>query len=163
MKQEQRLILLVVASIAAVYYLYFRKPKKDKMEQKEFTPSDAENALLTMAGKYGKERAQLLEKIMRWETAHFKSGQYKKGGSAGMETGRWYNLPDGLSTYQMKDNLTGYMATFIKWTSVIQFLEYLNKYIDRYNGNFARWNTTDPQRQADYRAKVLSVRNRTIV
>jgi hypothetical protein len=116
-----------------------------------------------MAGKYGKERAQLLEKIMRWETAHFKSGQYKKGGSAGMEAGRWYNLPDGLSTYQMKDNLTGYMATFIKWTSVIQFLEYLNKYIDRYNGNFARWNTTDPQRQADYRAKVLSVRNRTIV
>ena len=163
MKQEQRLILLVAASIAAVYYLYFRKPKKDKMEQKDFTPLDAENALLTMAGKYGKERAQLLEKIMRWETGHFKSGQYKKGGSAGMEDGKWFELPKGLKTYQMQDNLLGYMATFIKWGSVLQFLEYLNKYIDRYNGNFARWNTTNPAKQEDYRKKILSVRNRTIV
>lgn len=163
MKSEQRLIILVGVSIAVAYYLFFKKPTKKDMEQKEFTPQDAENALKIMAQKYGKERAQLLEKIMRWETAHFKSGQYRKGGSAGMEAGKWYNLPEGLPTYQMRDNLTGLIATFIKWGSVLQFLEYLNGYINRYDGNFARWNTLNPEKQAEYRKKVLSVKNRTIV
>ena len=164
MKQEQRLILLVSIAIIATYFLFFKKDKKEVMdEKKEFTPEDAENALLIMAGKYNKERAQLLERILRHETAHFKSGQYKKGGSAGMEAGKWLDLPKNLSTYQMRDNLTGYMATFIKWGSVLQFLEYLNKYIDRYNGNWARWNSTNADRQNEYKKRVLSVTNRTIV
>lgn len=163
MKQEQRLILLVSIAIVATYFLFFKNNEMEIEDKKEFTPEDAENALLTMAGKYNKQRAQILEKILRHETAHFKSGQYKKGGSAGMEAGKWQDLPKNLSTYQMRDNLKGYMATFIKWGSVLQFLEYLNKYIDRYNGNWARWNSTNEDRQNEYRKRVLSVTNKTIV
>jgi hypothetical protein len=167
MKKESGLILIIGASIIAVYYLFFKKNgsnKKMEEEKKEFTPQDAENALLVMAGKYGKERAQLLEKIMRWETGHFKSGQYKKGGSAGMEDGKWFNLPKAsYTTYKMYDNIDKGLKTFIKWNSVLSFLEYLNDYINRYDGNFARWNTTNQQKQVEYKAKVLSVKNRTIV
>jgi hypothetical protein len=165
MKQEQRLVLLVSIAIIATYFLFFKKDKNQVMdEKKEFTPEDAESALLTMAGKYNKERAQLLERILRHETNHFKSGQYKKGGSAGMEDGKWFDLPKGsYTTYKMRDNLQGYIATFIKWNSVLSFLEYLNKYIDRYNGNYARWNSLDATRQAEYRNRVNAVKNRTIV
>ena len=165
MKQEQKLILLISIAAIATYFLFFKKEDKKEMEpNKEFTPQDAEDALLTMAGKYGKERAQLLERILRHETAHFKSGQYKRGGSAGMEDGKWFELPKGsYTTYKMKDNLLGYVATFIKWNSVLSFLEYLNKYIDRYNGNFARWNSLNPTNQAEYRNRVNAVKNRTIV
>lgn len=164
MKQDEKLILLISIAAIATYFLFFKKDKKEMETNKEFTPQDAEDALLTMAGKYGKERAQLLERIMRWETDHYRSGQYKRGGSAGMEDGKWFDLPKGTySTYKMKDNLLGYMATFIKWNSVLSFLEYLNKYIDRYNGNFARWNTTNKEAQEQYRKKINSVRNRTIV
>lgn len=165
MKQEQKLILLISIAAIATYFLFFKKEDKKEMDtNKEFTPQDAEDALLTMAGKYGKERAQLLERILRHETAHFKSGQYKRGGSAGMEDGKWFELPKGsYTTYKMKDNLLGYVATFIKWNSVLSFLEYLNKYIDRYNGNYARWNSLNPTNQAEYRNRVNAVKNRTIV
>jgi hypothetical protein len=164
MKQEQRLVLLVSIAIIATYFLFFKNNEMEIEDKKEFTPEDAESALLTMAGKYNKERAQLLERILRHETNHFRSGQYKKGGSAGMEDGKWFELPKGsYTTYKMKDNLKGYMATFIKWNSVLSFLEYLNKYIDRYNGNYARWNSLDPTQQAEYRNRVNAVRNRTIV
>lgn len=164
MKQDKSLIIYVSIAIIAAYFLFFKKGNKKDMKEGNFTPEDAENALLTMAGKYGKERAQLLEKILRHETAHFKSGQYKRGGSAGMEDGKWFNLPAGsYSTYQMRDNLTGYLATFIKWNSVLSFLEYLNDYIDRYNGNWARWNSTNESKQAEYRKRVNAVKNRTIV
>ena len=164
MRQNEKILFgIVIVGIVLTYFGFFKRSKKD-MKQGNFTPEDAENALLTMAGKYGKERAQLLEKILRHETAHFKSGQYKRGGSAGMEDGKWFNLPAGsYSTYQMKDNLTGYMATFIKWNSVLSFLEYLNDYIDRYNGNWARWNSTNESKQAEYRKRVNAVKNRTIV
>ena len=81
-----------------------------------------------------------------------------------MEDGKWFNLPAGsYSTYQMRDNLTGYLATFIKWNSVLSFLEYLNDYIDRYNGNWARLNSTNESKQAEYRKRVNAVKNRTIV
>jgi hypothetical protein len=162
MKKNIGLYSIIGISLIAAYYLFFKKTGS-KMN-KEFTPSDASNALLKIRSSVGKERAQLLEKILRLETAHFASKQYKVGGSAGMEDGKWYNLPQGsYTTYQMRDNLTGEMRPFIKWNSVFDFLEYLNNYIDRYNGNYARWNTTNESGQIAYRQKVNSIRNRTVV
>lgn len=164
MKNNEKILLsIVIVGIVLTYFGFFRKGKKD-MKQGDFTPEDAENALLTIAGKYGKERAQVIERMLRHETAHFKSGQYKRGGSAGMEAGKWFNLPESsYTTFEMRDNLTGKIATFIKWNSVLAFLEYLNEYIDRYNGNWARWNSTNEAKQTEYRKRVNAVKNRTIV
>ena len=60
MKQDKSLIIYVSIAIIAAYFLFFKKGSKKDMKEGNFTPEDAENALLTMAGKYGKERAQLL-------------------------------------------------------------------------------------------------------
>lgn len=162
MKKDLGIYSLIGISIVAAYYLFFKKTSASM--NKQFTPQDANEALLKIREIVGKERAQILERILRWETAHFTSKQYKLGGSAGMEDGKWYNLPaDSYTTFQMRDNLTGEMRNFIKWNSVFDFLQYLNNYIDRWNGNWARWNTTNETGQISYRQKVNSVRNRTIV
>jgi hypothetical protein len=135
---------------------------KDRNMKKSFTETDATNGLLKISKEVGKERAQLLERILRLETAHFTSSQYKQTGSAGMEEGKWKNLPS-YTTIPFKDNQDGHIGKFIVWGSVYDFLNYLNDYIDRYNGNFARWNTTDQEKQNEYISKVNSIKNRTIV
>lgn len=132
-----------------------------------FTLKDAEIALIDLVAIKGKERAMLIERILRWETNHFKSKQYKLTGSAGMEDGKWSGLkPDSYSTIQMLDNhpekVTNPMRTFIKWNSVYDFCIYLSDYIDRHNGNFARWNSTNLAKQKIYEKCVNSVKNRII-
>lgn len=132
-----------------------------------FTFKEAEIALKEIERLKGKDRAKLIEKILRLETNHFRSKQYALSGSAGMEMGAWSNLDESkFTTFQMRDNhLTGakQMRTFIKWNSVLDFCLYLSDYIDRHKGNYARWNTTDPDRQAKYMMKVQSIRNRFIL
>jgi hypothetical protein len=161
-KKDLGLYSFIGISIIAAYYLFFKKTGASM--NKPFTPQDATDALLKIRETVGKERAQLLERILRWETNHFKSKQYQQGGSAGMEDGKWFNLPaNTYTTFPMRDNLTKEMRNFIKWNSVFDFLKYLNAYIDRYNGNYARWNTLNEEGQIKYRRDVNSVRNRTIV
>ena len=132
-----------------------------------FTIADAEEALRQLEKIKGRERARLIERMFRLETAHFKSGQYKLSGSAGMEMGNWQGIDESkFSTFQMKDNhLTGdkQMRTFIKWNSVLDFCLYLSDYIDRYDGNFARWNSRDSARQEMYRFRVSQIKNRTVL
>jgi hypothetical protein len=131
-----------------------------------FTEEQAKNAILAIKDLKGRERAKLIEQILRLETAHFKSKQYKLSGSAGMEDGKWSNLnPATYTTFKMNDNhLTGDKKerTFIKWNNVLDFVLYLSDYIDRHDGNYARWNSTNTARQLLYRAKVNSVRARFV-
>jgi hypothetical protein len=131
-----------------------------------FTSKDAEISLLELKKLKGTEKAQLIEKILRLETNHFRSKQYAISGSAGMEMGAWKGIDESkFSTFQMKDNhLTGekQMRTFIKWNSVLDFCLYLSDYIDRYNGNYARWNTMNLERQESYRVKVNSIKARIV-
>jgi hypothetical protein len=131
-----------------------------------FTEDDAKDAILRIANLKGVERAKLIERMLRLETRHFKSLQYQMSGSAGMEDGKWKDLPkNSYTTFQMKDNhLTGakQMRTFIKWNSVYDFCVYLSDYIDRHKGNYARWNDTRKERQIAYEAKLKGIRNRFI-
>ena len=135
---------------------------QDRNMSKIFTETDATSALLKISKVVSKDRAKLLERILRHETGHFTSGQYRQTGSAGMEDGKWSNLPPH-KTLPFKDNHDGHIGNFIVWYSVYDFLVYLNNYIDKYGGNFARWNTTNPANQKFYASKVNAVKNRTIV
>jgi len=134
-----------------------------------FTEKNAQDALLNFAKK-DKIRAQLLERMMRLETAHFKSKQYLLTGSAGMEDGKWNlkkYLPNGYTTVTMNDNHPAErgqtIVHFIVWDKVENFLNFLNDYINRNNGNFARWNSLNLERQEKYRLTVNSIKNRFIV
>ncbi len=136
-----------------------------------FTPTNAQNALVAFAKK-NKDRAQLLERIMRLETAHFTSKQYQLTGSAGMESGAWGDkvkpyFPNGYKTIPMDDNhplQRGKLhVEFIVWDSVDNFVRFLSDYIDRHNENYAAWNSLDATAEANYRKGVASIKNRFIV
>ena len=131
-----------------------------------FTEQDGIQALQELEKLKGYDRAKLIEKILRLETNHFKSKQYALSGSAGMEMGNWVGIDETkFTTFKMNDNhLTGAkkVRTFIKWNNVLDFCLYLSDYIDRYKGNYARWNSMNLERQAMYRTKVASITNRII-
>lgn len=122
-----------------------------------YTVNDAKNAIISVSKTYGVPMAQTIEKMMRLETAHFTSGQYRKTGSAGMEEGKWSNLPYAMDSIAMNDIHKEGLERFIVWPSVTDFAVYLAEYIKRHNGNWARWNSLSPFAQAEYRSRVNSV------
>jgi len=151
------------------FILYYSSKKEEKKgmslepntSPKSFTIDDGKTAVLAVKSKYGVDMAKIIEKMFRWETGHFKSGQYKKTGSAGMEVGKWSNIDKYLLepyTVKMQDaDLSDGIDEFIVWKSPTQFAFYLAEYIKRHGGNWARWNTTNAEKQALYRSKVNSL------
>jgi hypothetical protein len=161
-------LILVVGAIALIYILRKKKPKTEnkKMisdEPNKFDENDAKNALEMLAEREPKELAKIAERVLRWETNHFRSKQYRLTGSAGMEVGAWKNLPSGMESIPMIENNTGKTKRFIVWGSPYSFLLYFVEYVKRHNGNWARWYSTDAKLQAEYRAKVNTVKNRIVV
>jgi hypothetical protein len=133
-----------------------------------FTETHAKNALTQLQTTKGRERARLIEQMLRWETNHFKSKQYQLTGSAGMEQGKWANLDEeNMKTIKMNDNHPAQVRvverTFLVWNSVYDFCIYLSDYIDRHKGNYARWNSTDLNQQARYMSAINSVRPKFII
>lgn len=164
--------IIVIGIFAVLYLLKKRKNKKEQPKKTEemqsnapdlFTAEDAKNALEMLAETRGKEIAKIAERVLRWETAHFKSKQYKKTGSAGMEIGKWENLPANMDSIPMIENNTGKVKRFVVWGNPYQFLNYFADYVERWNGNWARWYSTQPKLQAEYRKKVNSVKNRIVI
>jgi hypothetical protein len=136
-----------------------------------FTENDAKEALLRFAKK-NKERAKLLEKMYRAETAHFRSKQFLLTGSAGMEDGQWGDylkryFPNGYSLVHMPDNKTKQMRPFVVWNSIDNFLQFLSDYIDRNNGDYLRWNAINTPanfvRRQNYQNVLNSIKNRFII
>ncbi len=150
------IVILIVVSFLSYYFLIYKQG--DKM----FTEEDAKKAILKVKEKFGLSMAQLVEKMMRLETAHFTSRQYVKTGSAGMEEGQWKNLPYPMDSIPMDDTLKPGLERFIVWRGVDDFAIYLANYINRYDGNYARWNSKDPIAQAEYRNRVNSIRSKFV-
>ncbi len=61
---------------------------------RKFTLEDATPALRQIINEYGREMAENVEKVYRWETAHFKSSQFTNTGSAGMEAALHSKAPN---------------------------------------------------------------------
>lgn len=160
MKNIKTILFIFVIVLFISYLTKKMIIKTDTEEIKEikkiFTPLDAENAIKEIKNIYGSDMAKTVEKMMRLETSHFTSGQYKATGSAGMEEGKWKDLPPHkVATFT--DNHDGHIGKFIVWNSVTDFAKYLADYINRYNGNFARWNSTDLTKQISYKNKINSI------
>jgi hypothetical protein len=141
-----------------------------------FNINDAKQGLRAVYSAYGRDMATLIERIYRVETYHFRSGQYKNTGTGGMEahgpgpyygyspsdwfkqrsdyrpTGLWSaHEGPGLSSLggnkQVKDRKKG----FVVMPSVEAGMMFFVDYVQRYNGNYARWYSTEPGKQAIYR------------
>ncbi len=149
-------IIIIFLFVLYLSDLFF---KSKKMTQKNFTLEDAKKAIQTVKQKYGADIAKRVEQMMRLETAHFTSKQYRLTGSAGMEVGKWLNIPVGVTEgfIEMDDIHKKGLEKFIVWRSPTDFAIYLAEYIKRYNGDFARWNALDPNLKKQYAVKVNSV------
>jgi hypothetical protein len=157
-KQAIKLAILIAILVLVIIILTKHLDRMDA--DKNFTIQDAKSGLEKIEKIHGKRMAQLIEKMMRLETGHFRSLQYIKTGSAGMEVGKWPNLPMAsiAGTYDLKDDHDKHLAHFYVWTSPYEFMEYLVSYIDRHGGDFARWNTTNESGKAAYASKVNSIK-----
>ncbi len=149
-------VIVVLLSLIA-YYIFYYKKRITPVNKPDFNADNAKAAILEVKRIYGDSMAKIVEKMMRLETAHFTSKQYRKTGSAGMEDGKWKNLPYEMDTIEMDDVYKPGMEKFIVWRSVTDFAIYLADYINRYNGNYARWNSTNSALQAEYTNRVNSV------
>ena len=144
---------------------------------KIFTENDARVSLRKIYDVYGKELAEIVECMYRAETAHFKSKQYQYCGTPGMEShgvapyygwdstlfveqpvGLWSAFEGkGLSTVGGTQQETSKKKDFVKVSSVDVGMEYLAKYINKYNGNYARWYSKNDSNQRIYREKINSI------
>ena len=120
-----------------------------------FNAAHAKAAISALRIHKNLERAALVEAILRLETRNFTSWQYVQTGTAGMEAGKWKGLPKNLPFIEIDDKKKAGIEKFIVWNP-FDFVFYLSDYIDRYNGNFARWNSTDQIKQASYKKAVLN-------
>ena len=152
-----------------------------------FNEEDARVALKVIYDKYGEEIATIVEKMYRLETAHFKSLQYKHCGTGGMEAfgdapyygwnsttyvshpehtpiGTWSAFEGaGLSgkggNAQQKDKA----KSFVKLPTVLAGMEYKAEYIERYDGNYARWfNATDTNAQEIYKESLVGIKPKIV-
>lgn len=145
-----------------------------KKQNNGFTIKDAEAALKIINARYGKEMAQTIEMIYRWETGHFKSGQYVNCGSPGMEAfgeapsygwnseiyteypeyipvGLWERYENkGKSGQGGNKQITDRAKKYIMFPSVEAGMSYIAEFILRYNGNVGRWHSKDLTIQKNY-------------
>lgn len=120
-----------------------------------YTASSMKPALKAVMQKYGRNTANTVEMMFRLETANFTSEQYRKTGTAGMQSGNWgEGVPK--ATVVMKDNATGQPVKFIKWNPKAAAL-FMAEYIKRHDGKFANWNSILPDRQIVYIGRVMAM------
>lgn len=152
-----------------------------------FSEHDARVALLYIYDKHGREIAIIVEKMYRLETTHFTSEQYKNCGTGGMEVhgsapyygwdpttfknhpeytpiGIWSHMEGkGLSGQGGNVQETKKPKAFVKLPSVVAGMEYKAEYIQRYNGNYARWyNAKDIKAQEKYRESLKGIKSKIV-
>ena len=119
--------------------------------------------------------ATAIERMYRAETRHFKSKQFQHCGQGGMEVhgdapyygwssslyenlpvGTWYAYEGkGLSGQGGNAQVSDRKKGFVVFCSVLDGMIFKANYIKKYNGNYARWFSTDSTKQELYK-KTLS-------
>lgn len=163
---------LVILGIATYFFIYKNNDEMDEI----LTDANEENFAKSIEKLknegYSNEVLADVERIFRLETAHFKSGQFKRTYSPGMEVHGparsgtsvfGWNVRNfaGNSKYpttfiEMPENQTGIKKKFIKFDNLTDSVRTLANYINYY-GNPARWYSTAPDLQASYLAKLSKI------
>lgn len=145
--------------------------------QGESLENDAEqlaSALKLIQDQYGVEYARDIERLIRWETAHFTSQQWKQGNTAGMEATAptwpygWNSLetfatmfsidPALFSTYSMIENNTNVTKTFIRFPNIYSFVLFLAWFIaNRRQGRIGYWYSLNKTNADNYENKIAGV------
>jgi len=150
---------------------FFNIPRKKKMNN--FSETDARTAIQEVANVYNRDVAAIVEKILRLESGHFKSKQFKLTGSGGMESTTpvfpfgWSSLrtfwqlnpqfkPTG--TIAMKEAKTGKMKTFIVFPSVTAAALSMAVVLKLRNFNAGSWFSTKKELQDSYNLAISKIK-----
>lgn len=117
---------------------------------------------------YGPAIAKNIERIYRYETAHFTSGQYKATGSAGMlkfvenypygwsvAKNMWDEKPALRPNGSVDFTKNGKKYTYLVFPTFMAAAVALGEYLKKYRPG--RWNTTDPIGQTNYENKISQI------
>ena len=136
--------------------------------------NDLKSALAEVLSVYGRDYAENVERVLRWETAHFSSKQWKEGNTAGMEATTtnfpygWNSLlefatayqidPDLFTTYTMVENNTGITKRFIRFPDAETFVLFLAWFIQsKRGGRFGYWYSLNEASARSYEDKISGV------
>ena len=153
--------IILVAGFLVVLYLAINYFSPTPQTQSD----DPEAVFKNVAKIYGTEYARNLEKLFRYETAHFKSRQFLAGFSPGMVATKnsvpygWASLgefvtanPKYKNGYSLKTCETSAgTKTYVGFPSLeasVFFVAWFLK--NKRNGNIGLWNSTDPSEAANY-------------
>jgi hypothetical protein len=170
---------------AALLFLFIRARKAPAASINLFsnrpnmpvTDSDIKNALQQILNEYGREKTQRLEQLFRWETNHFKSGQFKGSYSPGMEPSPNSNrtFPYGwtsLKNFALANNIpssqfyvsgpyteggTGKQKFFVGFPNLYSSMKFVMYVIGKRGWNFGKWRAFDETIAADYNNKLNTV------
>jgi len=170
--------VVVLLLIIAFVLILARKMKPNVVTSANSTPANMEqiiNGFKFLIDKgYDKAFVADIERLFRLETAHFKSGQFKKGYSPGMvATGMIFpygwsslktfasamNLPSGLFPITPPFPPSGFKyVMFPDFLSSIAFVAWFIK--NKRGGVVEQWNSLDPATASRYRAKLNEIKSR---
>jgi hypothetical protein len=168
--------------IAAVIVLLLMLPKKtaDNTTNPMLAEDDIIDSLRQLKNKYGREKAAMIERLFRLETAHFKSSQWQNARTPGMEIGggvrtfpygwsslyeftKTYNYePGDFSTWTHPENQTGKIKTFIVFPTARAAFEFVGYLMNKRNWNFGSWFSTKPDFQQNYVDTLNTIRARYV-
>lgn len=165
---------MIVQIITGVLIGLFATPKKRK--KMNFTEKDAIAGIKAVAEKYGADAAAVVEKLYRLETDHFKSGNYRETGGAGMEatgavfpygwslrdfwTANKHLRPTGV--VRRKENQTGKSKMFIVFPNPTAGILTAAEVLRKRNWNAGAWYSNDESERARYNKVLASIKARFI-
>lgn len=180
MKKEKKKIGLYLGA-AALLFLFIRARKAPTSNNNNSTmPVTDENikeGFKKIFDEFGREKTEKLEQLFRWETSHFRSGQFKGGFSPGMEpspnTNRvfpfgWTSLKKFADAYSIPyssfyitgpytEGGTGRQKFFVGFPNVYTSMLFVMYVISRRGWNFGKWRAFDETISNDYNNKLNTV------
>lgn len=145
--------------------------KKRKKKFMNPTQSEIKEAFNWVAATYGTENAQMLERLIRWETGHFKSNGFKLTNAAGMEATtkkfpygwtslkNYWQLQKDAAPIALKNmnDIGGRNVNFLVFPTFFAFVRTICKHLQNKNWNFGVWYSLDENKQITYLQKINSI------
>ena len=168
----KRGLIIIIAAALVVSILSKLLTKKSKAK-KMFTETDFAEAIRELTTEYNISVLQSVEKIFRLETAHFKSSAFKMTGASGLEiSGKNKDAPYGWKTgaefltggktflFQMPENKTGIIKTFIGFYDIRDSIRFVATYVKNYRAG--RWYSTILADQEKYEKSLAAIKARFV-
>jgi hypothetical protein len=139
--------------------------------------NDPQTVFLKLQTKYGTDYARMIEKMYRYETGHFQSGQYVATYSAGMvanggsfpygwaslrefvDANPQYNGDYGIKEFNTSRGVKNYVR-FPNLESAVFFVAWFIK--NKRGGDVGKWNSLDAAESAAYLAELSRVSARFV-